>query len=111
MNLACYVKVYNAISPNGDGKNDSFLLEGIECYPNNSLEIYNRWGVKVFETKGYDNSSRLFSGYSDGRSTISRNELLPTGTYFYTLKYEYSYDGVSGKQIIDKTGYLYIQGK
>jgi len=111
LNLACYVKVYNAISPNGDGKNDSFLLEGIECYPNNSLEIYNRWGVKVFETKGYDNSSRLFSGYSDGRSTISRNELLPTGTYFYTLKYEYSYDGVSGKQIIDKTGYLYIQGK
>ena len=109
LNLACHVKVWNAISSDNDGKNDKLLLEGIECYPNNSVEIYNRWGVKVCEVSGYDNVSRVFEGYSDGRSTISRNELLPTGTYFYILKYEYSYDGINGKQNIEKAGYLYIQ--
>jgi gliding motility-associated-like protein len=109
LTLACHIKIWNAVSPNNDGKNDIFYLEGIECYPINTVEIFNRWGVKVFETNGYDNISRVFSGYSDGRSTISRNEMLPTGTYFYVLKYEFSYDGVNGKQIIDKAGYLYIQ--
>ncbi|WP_181452327.1 gliding motility-associated C-terminal domain-containing protein [Flavobacterium aquaticum] len=109
LTLACHVKIWNAVSPNGDTKNDIFYLEGIDCYPNNSVEIYNRWGIKVYETSGYDNINKVFSGYSDGRSTVSRNELLPTGTYFYILKYEYSYDGVNGKQMIDKSGYLYIQ--
>jgi gliding motility-associated-like protein len=109
LSLACHIKIWNAVSPNNDGKNDIFYLEGIECYPKNSVEIFNRWGVKVYETNGYDNVSRVFSGYSDGRSTISRNELLPTGTYFYVLKYEFSYDGVNGKSNIDKAGYLYIQ--
>ena len=108
INLACHVKIWNAVSPNGDGKNDIFFLEGLDCYPNNTVEVYNRWGIKVFETKSYDNISRVFEGYSDGRSTISRNELLPTGTYFYILRYEYSFDGVNGKQHIEKSGYLYI---
>ncbi|OGS61243.1 MAG: hypothetical protein A2X07_06305 [Flavobacteria bacterium GWF1_32_7] len=107
--LACHIKIWNAVSPNGDGSNDIFYLEGIDCYPNNTVEIFNRWGVKVYEVSGYENVVKVFSGYSDGRSTISRNELLPTGTYFYVLKYEFSYDGVNGKQNIDKSGYLYIQ--
>ncbi len=107
--LACHIKIWNAVSPNGDLSNDIFFLEGIDCYPINSVEIYNRWGIKVFETTGYDNVVKVFTGYSDGRSTISRNELLPTGTYFYVLKYEFSYDGFNGQKSIEKTGYLYIQ--
>ena len=107
--LACHIKIWNAVSPDGDTKNDIFYLEGIECYPNNNVEIFNRWGVKVYETSNYDNINNVFKGYSDGRSTISRNEKLPTGTYFYIIKYEYSYDGVNGKQMINKTGHLYIQ--
>ncbi|WP_091465470.1 gliding motility-associated C-terminal domain-containing protein [Flavobacterium urocaniciphilum] len=108
ISLSCYVKIWNAVSPDGDGVNDIFFLEGIDCYPNNSVEIYNRWGVKVFETKGYDNTTKVFKGYSDGRATINTNELLPTGTYFYILKYEYDLFGTN-KQNIEKTGYLYIQ--
>jgi gliding motility-associated-like protein len=106
--LACYVTVYNAVSPNGDGSNDVFLIEGIECYPNNSIEVYNRYGVKVYETSGYDNINRVFKGYSEGRSTISSDQLLPTGTYFYILKYEYDLYGTN-QQNIEKSGYLYIQ--
>jgi gliding motility-associated-like protein len=109
INLACHIKVWNAVSPNGDTKNDVFYLEGIDCYPNNSVEVYNRWGVKVYETNGYDNVNKVFDGYSDGRTTISRSKLLPTGTYYYILKYEYGFDGINGKQNIEKAGYLYIQ--
>ena len=108
ISLACHIKIWNAVSPNGDAKNDVFYLEGIDCYPNNSVEVYNRWGVKVFETSGYDNINKVFKGYSDGRSTISKNELLPTGTYFYILKYEYNLYG-NNQQNIEKSGYLYIQ--
>lgn len=111
VNFACLVKIWNAVSPNGDGKNDIFFLEGIDCYPNNTVEIFNRWGVKVFEATGYDNISKVFTGYSDGRSTVSRNELLPTGVYFYILKYEYSNDKQTGIQNIEKSGNLYILNK
>ncbi|BDB53823.1 hypothetical protein GENT5_01280 [Flavobacterium ammoniigenes] len=111
VNFACHVKIWNAVSPNGDGKNDIFFLEGIDCYPNNTVEIFNRWGVRVFEATGYDNISKVFTGYSDGRSTVSRNELLPTGVYFYILKYEYSNDKQTGIQNIEKSGNLYILNK
>ncbi|MEL1248587.1 gliding motility-associated C-terminal domain-containing protein, partial [Flavobacterium helocola] len=106
--LACYVTVYNAVSANGDGSNDVFLIEGIECYPNNTIEIYNRWGVLVYESNGYNNTDKSFKGYSEGRTTISPNQLLPTGTYFYILKYEYDLYGTN-QQNIEKAGYLYLQ--
>ena len=106
--LACDVEVFNAVSPDGDGLNDSFRIEGLECYPNNTVEIYNRWGVKVYETSSYDNFDNSFKGFSDGRTTMSRSEKLPTGTYWYILKYEYDLYGTE-KENKQKIGYLYIQ--
>ena len=97
--------VYNAVSPNGDGINDSFHIAGIDKYPDNSVEIYNRWGVKVFDAKSYNESDNMFRGYSDGRATINRNEKLPTGTYFYILKYN------NTKKVIEQSGYLYINNQ
>lgn len=94
--------VYNGISPNGDGRNDFFFLKGIENYPDNTVEIYNRWGVKVYEAKGYNNTNIRFDGYSHGRATVNKGRLLPTGTYFYILKYK------DGNVMRDKSGYLYI---
>ncbi|MCX7546353.1 gliding motility-associated C-terminal domain-containing protein [Xanthomarina sp. F1114] len=65
------------ITPNGDGINDSFNLTG---YNVNSLEIFNRNGIKVFSYKGvYTNQ---FEGISD------KGDKLPTGTYFYVMKYQ-----------------------
>ncbi|MFJ1323462.1 Ig-like domain-containing protein, partial [Capnocytophaga canis] len=78
---------YNAISVNGDGLNDYFHIQGIERYPNNTVRIYNRWGVKVFETKGYDNVNRVFRAISNGRVTIEAPEKLPQGTYYYIIEY------------------------
>ncbi|SHJ82825.1 gliding motility-associated C-terminal domain-containing protein, partial [Flavobacterium haoranii] len=100
---ACDIVIYNAVSPNNDGSNDMFVIDGIECYPNNTVEIYNRWGILVYETKGYDNLIRSFKGYSEGRTTLNKNELLPDGTYFYILNYK----DEEGKTH-DKSGYLYL---
>ncbi|WP_264553965.1 gliding motility-associated C-terminal domain-containing protein [Flavobacterium sp. N2038] len=96
------ITVFNAISPNGDGINDSFYIKGIDKYPENRVEIYNRWGVKVYDADSYNESDVMFKGYSDGRDTVNRNAGLPSGTYFYILKYK------KGNETISKTGYLYI---
>ncbi|AOW10256.1 hypothetical protein EM308_12485 [Flavobacterium gilvum] len=97
--------VHNAISANEDGKNDYFQIDNIEdnaCYKNVRVEVYNRWGVLVFERDNYNNEGNGFRGKSEGRTTISKNEGLPTGTYFYILSYDT--DGVKVK----KDGYLYL---
>ncbi|MFV8380054.1 gliding motility-associated C-terminal domain-containing protein, partial [Flavobacterium sp. LB3R33] len=109
--LACgTILVHNAISPNGDGINEKFIIDNIDdtvCYPDNTVEIYNRWGVLVFETKGYNNTSNVFDGTSQGRTTISQPTGLPTGTYFYILNYTSVAN--DGKIITNKKdGYLYI---
>ena len=49
------LSVYNGFSPNGDGVNDVFVVEGLHNYPNNKLEIYNRWGNRVYHSYNYQN--------------------------------------------------------
>ncbi|WP_369752656.1 gliding motility-associated C-terminal domain-containing protein [Flavobacterium sp. WC2409] len=101
--LECVIEVFNAVSPNGDGNNDFFRIDGLECYPENKVEIYNRWGVLVFERVGYNNTDKSFKGFSEGRVTISQSEGLPTGTYYYILKYKDN-DAIGH----EKAGYLYL---
>jgi gliding motility-associated-like protein len=99
--------IYNAFSPNGDGINDYFRIDGLtECAANNTVEIYNRWGVKVYETKGYGANGNVFKGISEGRNTINKNEKLPSGTYYYIL----NVNG-EGNIKVKKAGYLYINEK
>ncbi|NSL85869.1 DUF11 domain-containing protein [Chitinophaga sp. Mgbs1] len=62
----------NTITPNGDGKNDKFVIPGLERYPGSRLEIYNRWGNQVYFSNNYANN---WDGYG-----------LNEGTYFYVLK-------------------------
>ncbi|PHS03738.1 MAG: hypothetical protein COA88_15190 [Kordia sp.] len=106
LSFYCEIETFNAVSSDGDGVNDEFILEGIACYPNNKLMIFNRWGVKVFERNDYAN--HMFRGYSDGRITVARGEKLPTGTYFYVLEYEYEYAGEFESRSIKQSGYLYL---
>ncbi|WP_316633127.1 gliding motility-associated C-terminal domain-containing protein [uncultured Flavobacterium sp.] len=109
--LACEtILVHNAFSPNGDSINDRFVIDGIDdttCYPSNDIEIYNRWGILVFETKNYNNTTNAFDGISRGRTTISQSAGLPSGTYFYILNYT-SVDGNGAIQTNRKDGYLYL---
>lgn len=66
----------NAISPNGDMKNDIWRLDFINAfYQNAEIEIYNRWGEKLFYSKGY---SIPWDGTYKGNP-------LPVGTYYYVI--------------------------
>jgi len=98
-------EIYNGVTPNGDGLNDFFWIEGIAPYPNNNVKIFNRWGVLVWETDGYNESDNVFRGESNGRATINAGELLPTGTYFYILTFT---GGETPEGQNSYTGYLYI---
>ncbi len=88
--------IFNVI----DAENPTFFIKGIEEYPNNTLSVYNRWGVLVYATSGYNNT---WTGISMRGHTISRGEQLPTGTYFYSL------DLGDGTKLI--VGWLYINQK
>ncbi|MGO4906636.1 HYR domain-containing protein, partial [Flavobacterium sp. W20_MBD1_R3] len=104
------IKVHNAFSPNGDGTNEVFVIDNIDdtaCYPENTVEIYNRWGILVFETKNYNNQTNNFEGISRGRTTVNQSSGLPTGTYFYILNYS-SIDGNGNIEIKKLDGYLYL---
>ena len=96
-------KIFTGITPDGDGINDFFRIRSIENYPNNSLKIYNRWGVLVYEAEQYGAGSNLFGGTSFGRTTIAKDKELPSGTYFYVLSFQNENPGQK-----DYTGYLYI---
>lgn len=101
------VVIYNMVSTMEDGKNDYFLIDNIRNFPNNTVQIYNRWGVKVYETSNYDSNGNVFKGYSEGRVTLNKNKKLPTGTYYYIINYEYR--DISGSRMIKKTGYLHLE--
>ncbi|WP_405211545.1 gliding motility-associated C-terminal domain-containing protein [Dokdonia sp. Asnod2-E02] len=81
------LEVFDIMTPNGDGLNDVFVIRGIEQYPNNTVRIYNRWGVEVYGVKGYGQDGQYFRGESNGRATVNGDQLLPVGTYYYTIEY------------------------
>ncbi|MFI8380008.1 gliding motility-associated C-terminal domain-containing protein, partial [Leeuwenhoekiella sp. NPDC079379] len=96
--------VYNVITPNGDGINDELTIGAIERFPDNTLKIFNRWGVEVFSQDAYGQAgSPAFTGYSNGRTTIDGSKLLPTGTYYYVLNY-----ATANGTPRSKAGYIYI---
>ncbi|KAF2517139.1 Ig-like domain-containing protein [Flavobacterium foetidum] len=99
----CNIKVFNAVSMNGDNKNERFYIRGIECYPENTVQIFNRWGVLVFERDHYNNNDVVFKGFSEGRTTVKESNGLPEGTYYYVLRYK---DNQSKPR--QQAGYLYL---
>lgn len=88
--------VNNAISPNGDGKNDTWQINNITSLgPQNTVSVFTRWGDKVFEVEDYNNTSVVFSGLSN-----NGNELA-NGVYFYRIEFK------NGRETL--TGYLLIK--
>ncbi|MEJ7645812.1 MAG: cadherin domain-containing protein [Chryseolinea sp.] len=66
-------------SPDGDGVNDTFTIEGADDYVV-TLKVFNRWGNEVYEAKAYKNDW-------EGRANrgVVLGEKLPDGTYFYAI--------------------------
>ncbi|MBV7270521.1 DUF7507 domain-containing protein, partial [Winogradskyella luteola] len=74
--------IYNEFSPDGNGINETFVIDCLERFPNNKLEIYNRWGNIVYSKKGYQND---WDGTFRRSAAINQSDKLPTGTYYYVL--------------------------
>jgi gliding motility-associated-like protein len=71
----CSVRVPNIMVPDGDGKNDRFYILGLEKHPESRLVIYNRWGLKIYESSDYKND---WEGTHNGKK-------VPDGVYYYIL--------------------------
>jgi gliding motility-associated-like protein len=71
------LRIPNAISPNGDGENDTWQIDYLGDYAANHVLVFNRWGSKVFETSGYSRSN-------EWNGTIS-GQPAPVGTYYYVI--------------------------
>lgn len=75
------VSVSKLVSSNGDGLGYDFLeIKNIEYYPDNEIDIYNRWGNVVYHAKGYDNNTVKFVGLN------SKGKEVTDGVYYYALK-------------------------
>ena len=78
----CPPKVYNYVSANNDGDNDTFFVEGLrDVFVNFQLQIYNRWGALVWSG---DNTTEDWYGFSNEGNRISGDKLTE-GTYYYIL--------------------------
>lgn len=67
--------VANVLTPNRDGKNDTWMVWGIEKIPNNEVKVFDRQGRIVFTRKNYNND---WDGTYDGA-------VLPQGGYYYVI--------------------------
>ncbi|MCP4975020.1 MAG: T9SS type B sorting domain-containing protein [Maribacter sp.] len=97
------IEVNQMVTPNNDGRNDFLFIRGVENARNNSLKIFNRWGVAVYEGQGYNNQNNVFDGRSKGRSTVSAEEYLPAGVYFYIFEYQ-----KDDQNNVTDSGYIYV---
>ena len=77
---------YNLISID-DAFNNSLKIENIEKFPENKMEIYNRYGSLVWQEVNYNNVLRVFKGQANVSGVVSKDSYLPTGTYFFILNY------------------------
>jgi gliding motility-associated-like protein len=82
--------IFSGFSPNGDGVNDFFTVQGIERFPNNKMMVFNRWGNEIFAVENYNND---WDGTWSGQK-------VPDGTYFYIFD-----DGQGNKH----SGYVQLQ--
>ncbi|WP_308461635.1 gliding motility-associated C-terminal domain-containing protein [Hymenobacter sp. NBH84] len=71
------IRIPNAFTPNGDGRDDTWQIEFIEQFPDNTVTVYNRWGTKIFSAENYGRSN-------EWRGDIN-GQPAPVGTYYYVV--------------------------
>ena len=92
------VIISKAVTPNGDQDNEYFTIEGIEnCGFTVEVEIFNRWGAKIYESKDYQNN---WNGFAHSNS-VGGSGNVPAGTYYYIIN-------LVGSAFKPYVGYLYV---
>ncbi len=69
------ILINNYMSPNGDGKNDTWIIKGGYILDECEIQIYDSWGNKIYESIGYEND---WDGTREG-------DPLPPGVYYYVI--------------------------
>lgn len=78
--------ISTGITPNGDGDNDFWLLGGMEYYPSAKIQVFNRWGQTVFESRGYN---APWDGSYQGQQ-------LPVADYYFVIDYAEDKEPITG---------------
>lgn len=80
----CAPTTYNYVTPNGDGFNDGFYVDGLRnIFLNFKMTIYNRWGNLVWTG---DHSKADWDGIADVQKVGTKDTTVPTGTYYFVLE-------------------------
>ena len=74
---------YQLITPDKN-TNDYFFIDCIDQFPNNTVKVFTRTGIKVYETSGYDNGTNVFNGLGKNGLYLM-GEKVPDGTYYYII--------------------------
>lgn len=98
--LPAGVVIFNAVSPNGDGRHDFLRLQGIEAYPNSTLYVYNKVGTLVYQQSGYTNSDPLLR--FQGAGNQGSFEELAAGTYYYMIDLKDGSELVKGYFVLNR---------
>lgn len=77
-----------AFTPNGDGRNDTFIIPWIQHFPNAVVTIFDHWGGKVYEKSEYHLNA--WDGHFQG-------DLLPSGSFYYVIHFQGSRSPINGK--------------
>jgi gliding motility-associated-like protein len=92
------IVITQLVTPNADGKNDTWIIQGINNFPQAKVIVYNRWGNEVYNSSPYNND---WDGKSNSGISLG-NDYLPAGTYYYVVD-------VYGDGTDVKSGYLEFQ--
>ncbi|WP_223652972.1 gliding motility-associated C-terminal domain-containing protein [Hymenobacter psoromatis] len=71
------IRIPNAFTPNGDGRDDTWQIEFIDQYPDNTVSVFNRWGSRIFSAENYSRAN-------EWRGDIN-GQPAPVGTYYYVV--------------------------
>lgn len=80
------ITIWNSFSPDGDGTNDVWNIGHIDLYPECTVQIFNRWGAQLFESKGYN---QPWNG-------TWNNKELPAETYYFVINLGDGTDPITG---------------
>jgi len=93
------ITVNNIFTPNDDGFNELFTINGLQRFKNNKLQIYNRWGNLIYEKVDYQSD---WDGVATTGFSINGSKKVPPGTYFYTIDLNFDNKKLSGWLYINR---------
>lgn len=91
------LRIYEGVSPNGDGVNDYWRMDGIDFYPQNVVRVFDRYNNLVYEIDNYNNEDRVWRG--EANRGLARGK-LPDGVYFYSIRVSNDIPSLSGFVIL-----------